>query len=257
MVVTAEQFRKLNLMAGTARSLEQKSLTDEDTAVFERDFDLLVEELTNIVDPELGRDLGREKQFYLAACQVAKGYFNDKPFGGLKSATGQYGMRFIIPQDFRTAAAGGTGNQIYSWYQTKTTGSATSTFDLFGASGTEILAETTAEEKVVFAFHRLLSYKPAPNLIMIQFTINEFPYAPYSIEPFSKITKENKLFKIIPIMGRVILHPGAKLYVKVWIDRFHSGTTIWTGTKSIDVEIAPFGLTFAEQAYLNISTNIV
>lgn len=257
MVVTAEQFRRLNLLAGTARSLEQKELTSEDTAIFDRDFNILVKELSDIVDPELGADLSKEKEFYLAACQVAKGYFNDKPFGGQKCATGQYGMRFIIPQDFRTATGGGTGNQIYSWFQTKTTGDATSAFDLFGASGTEVLAETEAEHKVVLAFHRLLSYVPDPRLIMLQFTINDYPYCPYSVEAYSNIQKAEKSFRIIPMLGRIILHPGGKLYIKAWIDRLLSGTAVFTGTKSVDIMIAPFGLTFAEQAYLNIDNAIV
>lgn len=257
MVVTAEQFTRLNLMAGTARSLEQAELKPDDIAIFNRDFDLLAAELSKLVDPELGADLAVEKEFYLAACQIAKGYFNNKPFGGLKSATGQYGMRFIIPQDFRTASGGGTGNQLYSWFQTKVTGSAVSTFDLFGASGTEILAETEAERKVVMAFHRLLSYKPDPQLIMLQFTINDYPYAPYSLEPYAKILKDEKLFKIIPLMGKVVLHPGGKLYVKAWIDRLLSGTTVFSGTYTLDIEIAPFGLTFAEQGYLNIDDAIV
>ncbi|MBA7684029.1 hypothetical protein ES703_92418 [subsurface metagenome] len=244
-------------MAGTARALEQKELKPDDIANFNRDFDLLTTDLSKLVDPELGRDLADEKEFYLAVCQVAKGYFNDKPFGGLKAATGQYGMRFIIPQDFRTQSGGGSTYQLYSWFQTKSTGAATTVFDLFGSSGSPILAETEAENKNVIAFHRLLSYKPDPQLMMLQFTINDFPYAPYSVEPFSKITKADKLFKIIPMMGRVVLHPGGKLYVKAWIDRMHSGTTTPSTAYTLDIEIAPFGLLFAEQAYLNIDDAIV
>lgn len=256
MVVTAEQFGKLNIMAGTARALEQKELKPDDIAVFNRDFDLLVADLSKLVDPELGRDLADEKEFYLAVCQIAKGYFNDKPFGGLKAATGQYGMRFIIPQDFRDKTAGGDGQQLYSWFQTKTTTTLLSTYDLFGSSTAPILAETEAEHKNIIAFHRLLSYKPDPQLIMLQFTINDFPYAPYSVEPFCKILKDEKLFKILPLMGRVVLHPGGKLYVKAWVDRMLSGTDVFSGTYTHDIEIAPFGLLFAEQAYLNIDDAI-
>ncbi len=260
MVATKEQlerFRKLNIMAGTGRALDQKALTDDETETFNRDFDLLVDELSKLVDPELGRDLAGEKEFYLAVCQVAKGYFNEKPFGGLKCATGQFGMRFIIPQDFRDQSGGTTGHQLYSWFQTKSTGAATTVFDLFGSSASPILAETEAEKKNIIAFHRLLSYKPDPQLTMLQFTINDFPYAPYSVEPYCKILKDEKLFKIIPLMGRVILHPGGKLYVKAWIDRLHSGTTTPSVAYTLDIEIAPFGLLFAEQAYLNIDDAIV
>ncbi|GAH36940.1 unnamed protein product, partial [marine sediment metagenome] len=83
----AEKFKKLNLMAGTARSLEQDLLTPEDTEVWNRDFDLLCDDMTKLVDPELGADLRAEKAFYDAANQVAKGYFDKNPFGGLKAAT--------------------------------------------------------------------------------------------------------------------------------------------------------------------------
>ena len=102
----------------------------------------------------------------------------------------------------------------------------------------------------MLAWHRLLSYKPEPKLIYIRWVINDFPYAPYCVEPYSKITKENKLFKIIPMPGRILIHPGGGFYADFYFDR-GIGATPPSGTKNIDVEIALFGLVFGEFDYLD------
>lgn len=248
----AEQFRKLNLMAGTARSLEQDVLTPEDTQVWDRDFDVLCNDLSKLVDPELGADLRAERAFYSAANQVAKGYFDKNPFGGLKSATGQYGFRLITPQDLKTTAEGGTP-AFYSWVKTITTiqsGSYAASGYLFGRNSANVVyARNAANKKAVIAFHRLISYKPSPRVIHVMFNINDFPYVPYAVEPYSKISKENKLFKIIPMPGRVILHPGGKIYVNLMFD-LETGTTGISGTSNVDIEIAFFGLIFGQYDYL-------
>jgi hypothetical protein len=246
----------LTILAGTGKALERKELTQEEREIYDSDFDLLVNDLTKLVDPDLGRDLSEQKEFYAAVAEVAKGYF-DKPFGGLKCSTGEYGMRFIIPQDFRTQSGGGDGYQYYSWFRTLTTSSGESDADLWGSSSNPILAETEAEHRTVIAFHRLLSYKPDPRLIMLQLTINSYPYTPYGVEPFAKIMKDEKMFKVIPLPGGIVLHPGGKLYLKVWFDPQSSGTTVMASTTTVDTEIAPFGLLFGEQAYLNIDDAIV
>ncbi len=247
--VSREQFTKLNLMAGTARSLEQEVLTSDDKAIWDRDFKLLCDDLRNLVDPELAADLESEKGFYDAACQVAKGYF-DNPFGGLKASTGQFGFRLINPQDFKTDAAGATP-AYYSWIQTIQVGSGYTYKDYaLGASShtAALYVRNAANKKAVVAFHRLISYKPSPRIIQVQFTINDYPYVPYSVEPYSKISKENKLFKIIPMPGRVLLHPGGKFYVKLFFDN-EQGESLGTGF-SVDIEVAPFGLVFAQYDYL-------
>ncbi|GAI92180.1 unnamed protein product, partial [marine sediment metagenome] len=130
--IVGPAFAKLNLMAGTARLLEQVELKPADLEVFNRDFDLLVEKLTKI-DPELGHNLGLEKEFYAGVNQIAKGYFNEKPFGGLKSSTGQYGMNFIIPQNLKTDASTGT-SRYWSWGQTLSVASGVTTAFILGTS---------------------------------------------------------------------------------------------------------------------------
>ena len=250
--MSQEQFTKLNLMAGTARSLEQEIITGDDSKVWERDFDLLVNDLTKLVDPELGNDLRAEKGFYDAALQVAKGYFDKNPFGGLKSATGQFGFRLISPQDFKTDAEGATP-AFYSWVNTiatVTSGSYAASGYLFGRqSVNNVYIRNAANKKAVIAFHRLISYKPSPRVIHVMFNINDYPYVPYTVEPFSKISKENKLFKVIPMPGRVILHPGGKLFINLFFDLL-TGTTGISGSSNVDIEIAPFGIIFGQYDYL-------
>jgi len=237
-------------MAGTARSLEQEIVTPEDSKVWDRDFELLVNDLTKLVDPELGNDLRSEKGFYDAALQVAKGYFDKNPFGGLKSATGQFGFRLISPQDLKTAAAGGTP-ALYSWIQTATLTASGRSYDtgIIGSSASHAYIRNAANKRAVMAFHRLISYKPSPKVIHVEFNINDYPYVPYCVEPFGKISKENKLFKIIPMPGRIILHPGSKIYITLWFDP-ETGSSAPPASKNIDIEIAPFGLLFGQYDYL-------
>lgn len=249
MAVGVAEFAQLNLMAGTARSLEQAPASDEDRRLWDRDFDLLVNDLIRLVDPEIGNDLRSEKSFYTGALQVAKGYFNDKPFGGLKPSTGQFGFRLLGPQDLKTTAAGGTP-KYYSWAQTVTTDSAaTKVAYLFGHSSGKVFARNASETKAVIAFHRILSYKPAPKVLLVEWNVNDYPYAPYSVEPFSKIAKDGKLYKVIPMPGRVLLHPGGGFYTHFFFD-LETGATAPTGTKNIDVELALIGVVFGEYDYL-------
>lgn len=253
----AEKFKRLNLMAGTARSLEQDLLTPEDTEVWDRDFALLCDDLTKLVDPELGSDLRAEKAFYDAANQVAKGYFDKNPFGGLKAATGQYGFRLITPQDLKNSAAGGTP-ALHSWVQTATMVASSRSYCDWGASGmlglsqsaNQMYVRNAANTKAVVAFHRLISYKPSPRVIHVEFNINDYPYVPYAVEPYSKITKQDKLFKIIPMPGRVILHPGGKMYITFWFDTETGCAPPPAIRDVIDVEIALFGLVFGQYDYL-------
>jgi hypothetical protein len=244
---------KLNLMAGTVRSLDQEVGTAEDKAIFDRDFDLLVKDLKNLVDPDLGGDLANEKDFYASTFQVAKGYFNKKPFGGLKATTGQFGMRLITPQDLRQAAGTETP-AYYSWHQTLTTDSGDTDTKGLAYSSSYAYTQNLANKNEVLAFHRLLSYAPAPRILYLEFYVNGVGYMPYSVEPFSKIGKPDKLFKILPMPGRILLHPGGHFYCIFWLDLF-GGTTAPSGTASVEVEIAPFGITFAEYDFL-ASSNI-
>lgn len=244
-----EQFDKLNLMAGTARSLEQDTLLPEDTRVWDRDFALLCDELSNIVDPALGDDLRGEKGFYSAANQIAKGFFDQPPFGGLKPATGQYGFRLIGPQDLKGSTTTNLSPQLWSWVQTLTTTSGAYTEVPTAFGGGAFYASSKANASAILAWHRLISYKPAPRLLYLQWKVNDYPYAPYSVEPFSKIAKADKLFKIVPMPGRIILHPGGKCDCDMYFD-LETGSTDPSGTTNIDVEIALFGIVFAEYDYL-------
>lgn len=240
---------KLNLMAGTVRSLDQEVGSSEDLAIFDRDFNLLIGDLTKLADPLLGDDLRAEKEFYASAFQVAKGYFNKKPFGGLKASTGQFGMRLLGPQDFKTDAAGATP-AFYSWHQTITTTSVkTYKTAALGYSGGYAYCKNASNKNAVIAFHRLLSYMPAPRVLLVEHYVNGVGYMPYSVEPYSKIGLPDKLFKILPMPGRILLHPGGYWYCTLYLD-LEGGTSSPSGTSSIEIEIAPFGVVFAEYDYL-------
>ncbi len=239
----------LNLLAGTVRSLDQEVGSADDLGIFNRDFDALVDDLKKLADPLLGADLEGQKSFYAAAFQVAKGYFNKRPFGGLRASTGQFGMRLIAPQDFRTAA--GTETPVfYSWHQTVTTTSVkTYKTGALGYGGSYMYAQNVSNHNEVIAFHRLLSYQPSPRVIYVEHYVNGVGYMPYSVEPFSKIGLSDKLFKILPLPGRVILHPGGHWYCSLYFD-LQSGTSSPSGTSSLEIEIAPFGITFGEYDFL-------
>jgi len=247
-MIGAKEFANLNLMAGTVRSLDQAPGSAEDMQIFNRDFDMLVADMKNLVDPELAADLAAQKDYYTAAFQVAKGAFGGKPFGGLKASTGQFGMRMIMPQDLRTDAAGLTP-ALYSWLQTlTTTTSRTVKTGAIGYGGSYCYTQNAANKNEVIAFHRLISYKPNPRVLAVELTINGVGYMPWSVEVYSKIRKPYKQFTIIPMPGKVLLHPGGFFYINLFFDL--EVATIPTTTNVVDVEIAPFGLTFAEYDYL-------
>jgi hypothetical protein len=248
-MIGTKEFTNLNLMAGTVRSLDQSPGSSEDMAIFNRDFDMLVADMKNLVDPELAADLASQKDYYTAAFQVAKGSFGGKPFGGLKASTGQFGMRLIMPQDLRIAAGTETP-AFYSWLQTVTTTSAKSyKTGAIGYNSTYCYTQNLANKNEVIAFHRLISYKPNPRVLAVELTINGVGYMPWSVEAFSKIRKADKLFSILPMPGKVLLHPGGFFYITLYFD-METGTTVMSGVSSLEIEIAPFGLTFAEYDFL-------
>ena len=61
--VSAEVFNNLNLMAGTARSLQQTAVTADETAIFNRDFDMITDNLNRFSDPILADTLARWRIF--------------------------------------------------------------------------------------------------------------------------------------------------------------------------------------------------
>ncbi len=254
MPITKEQFNSMNIMVGTAKSLEQEMLKPDEMATFERDFQLICNDLARLADPELGADLWAEKDFYVGAAQVAKGYFDKIPFGGMKASTGQFGFRLIGPQDLKQAASA-TTPAYYSWQQTvQNTASKTYKTYALGYSSGQVYTCNAANSKEVLGFHRLISYKPAPDLILAEWTVNDFPYAPYGVEPFSKVGKANKLFKVIPIPGRVVIHPGGGFHLKLYFDLGTGASTPSSTQVSKDIEIGLFGLVFGEYSYLAGST---
>lgn len=234
---------EVNVLAGTIVDLATKALTNEDKAAWDRDFPLLVDNLSRLVDPELADDFSREASFYLLACEVAKGYF-DKPFGGLIPRSGGYGMKLIMPQDMRSSAATAA---MHKWAQTISVGTSESWADILGSSSTPYIGDTTSEARSLIAFHKLISYQPDPQIIGVKLWINEVPYPGFSVEPFLKIAKgANKQFKVIPLPGRVVAHPGGKYAVGACFEK----TVAFATAQDVDIEVAPLGICFGEYAYM-------
>lgn len=226
---------EVDVLTGKIAKLEYKDPTPDEKALFREFFDILIEELRKM-DEELARSYEENYDFYIYALGVAKGYF-DKPYGGKNASSGQFGSVLMRPQDAYYSST----TQYNHWKRTLTASSTKQ--NLFGGGSTDpIKASTTSEKKSVLAFHKLLSYHPSPKLQTVLWTVNRFPYIHHGVEPFSKIPKLGKTFKIIPIPaktpGGVILHPGGQFYTEVFAE------------ETVTSEIALLGLCFAEYDYL-------
>jgi hypothetical protein len=256
--IPKSDFTNMNIMAGTAKDLLQEQANSEDLQIWNRDFDLFANELAKFADPDIGADLGNEKDFYTAALQVAKGYFDAKSFGGLKPATGQFGFRLLGPQDLKQASSALTPAYI-SWLQTLTTSSGhTYKQYAYGYSSGNVYSSAVSTQKSVLAWHKLISYNPSPRLQYVEWNINGGPYVPYSVEPFSNIQKaDGKLFKLIPLPGRIIINPGGGFYTHFYFDLEEGYSSLSGTTKDVDVNVALFGLVFAEYDYLKAGTAVL
>ena len=105
-----------------------------------------------------------------------------------------------------------------------------------------MFTNNTPSKREVVSFHRLLSWKP-DRLTYVQHHVNDYDYAPYSVELLSRITKSQR-FKICPMPGRILLHPGGKWYATLYFSP--------SVDPSADIEIGAFGLVFAEYDCLAI-----
>jgi hypothetical protein len=243
----AEQSR---LMVGKIEALKFTELDSREVGIFEADWKLLIEEL-NKIDPELGQSFAEEKELYAHAAGVAKGYFQDKPFGGFKAGSGEFGFRLITPQDFATNATfSTTTNRKKKWSHTMTFDHASSDIWIYLFAGTSstttIKTSTTQDQRNVLCFHKLISYSPSPRLQNMIWTVNRFPYGAFSVEPFGKIEKPFKSWKLIPMPGPILLHPGGELNCKASFDKVLGVAVAETFT----LDIAPLGLVYAEYDYL-------
>ena len=241
----------LNIIVGTVQALQQTVLTPQETAIFENDYAILVYDLKKLVDPDLGADLQDQHDFYAAVAQVAKGYFTAKAFGGLKAQSGQFGMRLVIPQDLKAASSAITP-QFYSWYQTLTTGSGKTIISpaAISNSGGNVYASGVLTQQACLGFHRLISYQPNPRLLAIALNVNGVQYIPYAVEPYSQISKgPNKLFRILPLPGNVLIQPTGGFYADFYMD-LQGGQSTPSGTTSFNVQVGLFGLAFGEFVYL-------
>ena len=226
-------------MAGTVRALDRQSLTWEEESLWHGDFKHLVESVGVLLDLRLGADLERRKEFYHAVAEVGKGYFN-KPFGGVNPTENQYGFRMLSPQDLRTTISGETPAYI-SWRQKVTIGQLGKVPYVFGYSNGPVFSRKAAGASAVLAFHSLVSYQPTPDISLVGFNVNDYQYPPFSVELFAKVCRGEET-RLLPMPKFILLHPGGSFSLYVYFD-------IGVGS-TVDIELAPLGLVFAEYNYL-------
>jgi len=235
---------ELRLMVGRIPELKVTKLDADERKLFDNDFELLTTELSRI-DSEFGQSLSEQKPFYVHAAEVAKGYFENKPFGSLRPGSGQYGMRFMRPQDIGTIDWTTLQSTVHSWAYTHTAGANDLWDDLWNL--TRIAPSTTSERRSLHAFHALYSLRPGTKLVSFIWTVNRLPYSDVSVEPYARIEKPFKTFKLIPLPGQLLVHPGGEYRARASVDKYPTafGTSV-----TFTEEVAILGLLFAEYDYL-------
>lgn len=239
---------EIRLMIGKIAELKVAELTSDEKRLFDSDFRVLTDHLA-LIDPELGRAMEAEKAFYAHAATVAKGYFDQKPFGGLRPSSGQYGMRLFKPQD--TGVINWTTtppvSTVHTWVKTITLPANVCWVDLFGTAIAPVKPETRAETRSVHAFHALISYRPGTRLVSYLWNINRLPYSDVSVELYAKIEKPHKTYKLIPLPSQVLVHPGGEYFCRAAFEKAD-----FSAAETIVEEIALFGILFAEFDYLKV-----
>ena len=225
----AEEEAKTDLMVGRTDPYDYKEPSDEEMELFNDSFKRKVEEL-KLIDVDIYNSFMNARPFYNHALGVAKAVL-EVPYGGDRCSSGQFGDTFIRPYDLAMSQT----VDFDTWLKTI---SALGWQALWGSSADPIEPSITAMQKAVHAFHKLIAYGPSPSIQQMAWNINKFTYPTISVEPFSKISKPEKVIKLIPMPGQVLVIPGGSYYVRIACEK--------VGT----IEVAPLGLVFAEYKYL-------
>jgi len=211
----------VTLMVGKLKKLEMAEPNADELAIFDRDFNTIVNHLRKI-DSEIGDNFEVNRDFYRQALKIAKGYI-ERPFGGLRPDSGQFGFTLIAPPDWNLNTF--TFSVSAGWQ------------NLIGSSASPITAPTAATKMALFAWHGyVISGGPKP--IYLRHTINNYTYPIYSVYINSLLTKHGKPYKIIHLPGNIVIHPGGSFYLRAKFDT--DGT----------IEFFPLGLVFAMYDYL-------
>lgn len=232
------------LLLGRVPELKVTELDKDEENLFDEEFGMLVSELERI-DPDIATEFSNQSDTYKHAAAIAKGYFDQIPFAGLRSVSGTFGFRFLLPQDFGYNASNWPTADKHKWEKNITLPANENWADLFGSSSSPIRPSTTADKRSVLAFHKLISYRASPRMADQIWNINRYPYIQYSVEPFSKLAKQGKTYKLYALPGPIVMHPGGEFYARAQFEKENFGSE-----ETYTIEIAPLGLLFAEFDYL-------
>lgn len=91
-------------------------------------------------------------------------------------------------------------------------------------------------KKALHAFHKLIAYGPSPSIQQMVWNVNKFTYPTISVEPYSKISKADKVIKLIPTPGEVIVIPSGSYYVRMACEKIGTIEIAppWTKLRHLD-----------------------
>lgn len=219
----------VDLMVGRPKPYAHEEPSDDEKELFNDSFSRKAEEL-KLIDVDIYNSFMNARPFYDHALGVSKAVLG-VPYGGDRCNSGQFGDTFIRPYDLSMSQ----DTEFDTWVKTIASAGWQA---LWGSSADPIEPSITAMQKAVHAFHKLIAYGPSPSIQQMAWNVNKFTYPTISVEPFSKISKPEKVIKLIPMPGQVLVLPGGSYFVRMACEK--------VGT----IEVAPLGLVFAEYKYL-------
>ena len=240
----------VKIMLGKTPVLRHVPLTPEGAALFREDFTKFVDRMRKI-DPEIADSFMEHFDFYEYAAGIAKGAFFEVGFGGFEPSSGQFGMKELNAPDIGTINWEATSGRIpghsdvHTWVKSYTLDANVSWADIFGSAGKPVRPSVTAEHRSLHAFHALVSWKPGTRLTAIRWDINEVPYTHFGVEAFSKIAKEGKTLRLIPLPMPVLIHPEGQYFMRGRFEKVD-----FTVSETYTEEIGILGLVFAQYNYL-------
>ena len=260
--MSVEQGSPLILMGRTGSvGMEATNLSQDELVLFNTEYDFLVARLAD-VDPQVAAGFARSKAAYAWAISQAKNAFGNIAYSGLRPTSGTFGIRLFTPQDSGTSfsfSASPNTSDVHTWRQSIVISASTSNKQLFPLTGTNVTPSTTAGAQSIHAFHSFISYVPGTRIIHFQVTSNTIPYTYWSVDPYAKLQKPLKPFRLLPFMldarpsgGVFYTGQSGTWSVKAVFDV--SDIAYATGQTIIE-EVGVLGLCIAQFTYLNSQLN--
>ena len=244
-----------NLITGKLQNLQSTPLTQDEMAAFNRWFNRLVAQKTEI-DLDIAASFEKQKDFYSFCATVAKSYFatNNLPFVPEEPTSGTFGVRELLPVDLgANAIVWGTPPAtaaFHSWAQALTVAAANGWTNLFGTPAAPITPSNTQSYHSLLAFHSLISWQPGTRILALKHTVNAYTYPEVSVEQEAKIDKPFKTFKLIPLEGDFLIHPTGTFNTRLELEK-----NVFANAETYTEQLALLGLVFAEYSYLNAEIN--